>query len=106
MQAPKSLVFTVFLIGSNHKEGNLQYAVAQTPINFLRAATLGRSALPEQKEWAAKGFDSLNEKESGVFKSAKEHGGTVQSFAQYRNQYKNMVAEDDKKNKAFEERKK
>ena len=92
--------------GKYDKKGNLQYAVAQTPINFLRAATLGRSALPEQKEWVAKGFDSLNEKESGVFKSAKEHGGTVQSFAQYRNQYKNMVAEDDKKNKALEERKK
>ena len=97
---------TFFRGGKYDKKGNLQYAVAQTPINFLRAATLGRSALPEQKEWVAKGFDSLNEKESGVFKSAKEHGGTVQSFAQYRNQYKNMVAEDDKKNKALEERKK
>lgn len=91
--------------GKYDKEGNLQYAVAQTPINFLRAATLGRSVLPEHQEWVAKGFPSLDEKESKAFQSAKEHGSTVQSFAQYRNQYKDMVAEDDAKNKALYERK-
>lgn len=91
--------------GKYDKKGNLQYAVAKTPVNFLRAATLGRSILPEHREWVAKGFPSLDEKESKIFQSAKEHGGTVQSFAQYRNQYKNMVAEDDEKNKALYERK-
>lgn len=96
---------TFFRGGKYDKEGNLQYAVAQTPINFLRAATLGRSVLPEHREWVAKGFPSLDEKESKIFQSAKEHGGTVQSFAQYRNQYKDMVAEDDAKNKALYERK-
>lgn len=96
---------TFFRGGKYDKKGNLQYAVAKTPVNFLRAATLGRSVLPEHREWVAKGFPSLDEKESKIFQSAKEHGGTVQSFAQYRNQYKNMVAEDDEKNKALYERK-
>lgn len=96
---------TFFRGGKYDKEGNLQYAVAKTPVNFLRAATLGRSVLPEHREWVAKGFPSLDEKESKIFQSAKEHGGTVQSFAQYRNQYKDMVAEDDAKNKALYERK-
>lgn len=96
---------TFFRGGKYDKKGNLQYAVAKTPVNFLRAATLGRSVLPEHREWVAKGFPSLDEKESKIFQSAKEHGGTVQSFAQYRNQYKDMVAEDDAKNKALYERK-
>ena len=96
---------TFFRGGKYDKKGNLQYAVAKTPVNFLRAATLGRSVLPEHQEWIAKGFPSLDEKESKIFQSAKEHGGTVQSFAQYRNQYKDMVAEDDAKNKALYERK-
>jgi hypothetical protein len=96
---------TFFRGGKYDKKGNLQYAVAKTPVNFLRAATLGRSILPEHREWVAKGFPSLDEKESKIFQSAKEHGGTVQSFAQYRNQYKDMVAEDDAKNKALYERK-
>lgn len=96
---------TFFRGGKYDKKGNLQYAVAKTPANFFRAATLGRSVLPEHREWVAKGFPSLDEKESKIFQSAKEHGGTVQSFAQYRNQYKNMVAEDDEKNKALYERK-
>lgn len=96
---------TFFRGGKYDKKGNLQYAVAKTPVNFLRAATLGRSILPEHREWVAEGFPSLDEKESKIFQSAKEHGGTVQSFAQYRNQYKDMVAEDDAKNKALYERK-
>lgn len=96
---------TFFRGGKYDKKGNLQYAVAKTPANFFRAATLGRSVLPEHREWVAKGFPSLDEKESKIFQSAKEHGGTVQSFAQYRNQYKDMVAEDDAKNKALYERK-
>lgn len=96
---------TFFRGGKYDDKGNLQYAVAKTPMNFFRAATLGRSVLPEHREWVAKGFPSLDEKESKIFQSAKEHGGTVQSFAQYRNQYKDMVAEDDAKNKALYERK-
>jgi len=97
---------TFFRGGKHDRSGNLQYAVAQTPVNFLRAATLGRSALPEHQKWIANGFDSLNEKESAAFQSAKEHGGTIKTFAQLRNEYKAMVAEDDAKNQALEERKK
>ena len=83
--------------GKYDKEGNLQYAVAQTPINFLRAATLGRSALPEQKEWAAKGFPTLSPEQTKAYGEFKKAGGSISAFTDFKSKYdelKKTIGED------------
>ena len=92
---------TYFRGGKYDKEGNLQYSVAQTPGNFVRAATLGRSAFPEQKEWKASGFTSFSDKERDSYSSLKTHGGDAAQFGKYRTQYRAMVEADSEKNEAL-----
>lgn len=83
--------------GKYDKEGNLQYAVAQTPINFLRAATLGRKTLPEQKEWAAKGFPTLSPEQTKAYGEFKKAGGSIIAFTDFKSKYdelKKTIGED------------
>lgn len=90
---------TFFRGGKYDKEGNLQYAVAQTPINFLRAATLGRSALPEQKEWVAKGFPTLSPEQTKAYGEFKKAGGNITAFTDFKAKYdelKNSIGADNR----------
>lgn len=90
---------TFFRDGKYDKKGNLQYAVAQTPINFLRAATLGRSALPEQKEWVAKGFPTLSPEQTKAYGEFKKAGGNITAFTDFKAKYdelKNSIGADNR----------
>lgn len=90
---------TFFRGGKYDKEGNLQYAVAQTPINFLRAATLGRSVLPEHREWTAKGFPKLTPEQTKAYGEFKKAGGDITAFTDFKAKYdelKNSIGADNK----------
>lgn len=90
---------TFFRGGKYDKKGNLQYAVAQTPINFLRAATLGRSVLPEQREWVAKGFPTLTPEQTKAYGEFKKAGGNITAFTDFKAKYdelKNSIGADNR----------
>ena len=90
---------TFFRGGKYDKKGNLQYAVAQTPINFLRAATLGHSVLPEQKEWVAKGFPTLSPEQTKAYGEFKKAGGNITAFTDFKAKYdelKNSIGADNR----------
>lgn len=90
---------TFFRGGKYDKKGNLQYAVAKTPINFLRAATLGRSVLPEHREWAAKGFPTLTPEQTKAYGEFKKAGGNITAFTDFKAKYdelKNSIGADNR----------
>lgn len=85
--------------GKYDKKGNLQYAVAKTPVNFLRAATLGRSVLPEQREWVAKGFPTLTPEQTKAYGEFKKAGGDITAFTDFKAKYdelKNSIGADNR----------
>nr|DAH46870.1 MAG TPA: hypothetical protein [Caudoviricetes sp.] len=85
--------------GKYDKEGNLQYAVAKTPVNFLRAATLGRSVLPEHREWVAKGFPTLTPEQTKAYGEFKKAGGNITAFTDFKAEYdelKNSIGADNR----------
>ena len=88
---------TFFRGGKYDKKGNLQYAVAKTPVNFLRAATLGRSILPEHQEWIAKGFPTFTPEQTKAYDEFKKAGGSISAFADFKSKYdelKKTIGED------------
>lgn len=90
---------TFFRGGKYDDKGNLQYAVAQTPINFLRAATLGRSVLPEHREWVAKGFPTLTPEQTKAYGEFKKAGGDITAFTDFKAKYdelKNSIGADNR----------
>lgn len=90
---------TFFRGGKYDKEGNLQYAVAKTPVNFLRAATLGRSVLPEHREWIAKGFPTLTPEQTKAYGEFKKAGGNITAFTDFKAKYdelKNSIGADNR----------
>ena len=90
---------TFFRGGKYDKKGNLQYAVAKTPVNFLRAATLGRSILPEHQEWIAKGFPKLTPEQTKAYGEFKKAGGDITAFTDFKAKYdelKNSIGADNK----------
>lgn len=93
--------------GKYDKEGNLQYAVAKTPVNFLRAATLGRSVLPEHREWVAKGLPKLTPEQTKAYGEFKKAGGDITAFTDYKAKYDELVntigADNDEINKLADE---
>lgn len=85
--------------GKYDKKGNLQYAVAKTPVNFLRAATLGRSILPEHQEWIAKGFPTLTPEQTKAYGEFKKAGGDITAFTDFKAKYdelKNSIGADNR----------
>lgn len=90
---------TFFRGGKYDKKGNLQYAVAKTPVNFLRAATLGRSVLPEHREWVAKGFPTLTPEQTKAYGEFKKAGGDITAFTDFKAKYdelKNSIGADNR----------
>lgn len=90
---------TFFRGGKYDKKGNLQYAVAKTPVNFLRAATLGRSILPEHQEWIAKGFPTLTPEQTKAYGEFKKAGGNITAFTDFKAKYdelKNSIGADNR----------
>lgn len=90
---------TFFRGGKYDKKGNLQYAVAKTPANFLRAATLGRSVLPEHREWVAKGFPKLTPEQTKAYGEFKKAGGDITAFTDFKAKYdelKNSIGADNR----------
>lgn len=90
---------TFFRGGKYDKKGNLQYAVAKTPVNFLRAATLGRSILPEHQEWIAKGFPTLTPEQTKAYGEFKKAGGDITAFTDFKAKYdelKNSIGADNR----------
>lgn len=90
---------TFFRGGKYDKKGNLQYAVAKTPVNFLRAATLGRSVLPEHREWVAKGFPTLTPEQTKAYGGFKKAGGDITAFTDFKAKYdelKNSIGADNR----------
>ena len=82
-------------------EEQTQYTVAPTLGNIVGGVLLGKSGLKENKEWKAAGFDSFSDKEQGVFRNLKDHGGDSAQFAEYREAYKTMRDADAEKNDAL-----
>ena len=81
----------------------LQFPIAQTPGNYVKAALLGKSTLPEYKQWKENGWDSLTPKQTEAFREYEKAGGDIMTFTDYQKQYKELTAEAKKTNDEISE---
>lgn len=84
-------------------ETMLQFPIAQTPGNYVKAALLGKSTLPEYKQWKENGWDSLTPKQTEAFREYEKAGGDIMTFTDYQKQYKELTAEAKKTNDEISE---